>query len=45
MAIVGINVLVFALMVINGVSPMGPTQAQLIRWGADFGPLSLAAQP
>jgi rhomboid protease GluP len=44
-AIVGINVLVFALMVISGVSPMGPTQAQLIRWGADFGPLSLAGQP
>jgi rhomboid protease GluP len=43
-AIVGINVLVFALMVINGVSPMGPTQAQLIRWGADFGPLSLGGQ-
>jgi len=44
-AIVGINVVVFALMVINGVSPMGPTEAQLIRWGADFGPLSLDGQP
>jgi rhomboid protease GluP len=45
LAIVGINVLVFALMVISGVSPMGPSEAQLIRWGADFGPLSLAGQP
>jgi hypothetical protein len=31
-AIVGINVLVFVAMVLNGVSPMGPTEAQLLRW-------------
>jgi membrane associated rhomboid family serine protease len=43
-AIVGINVLVFAAMMLNGVSPMGPNEAQLLRWGADFGPLSLGGQ-
>lgn len=43
-AIVGINVLVFLAMVLNGVSPMGPGEAQLLRWGADFGPLSLGGQ-
>lgn len=39
--IVGLNILVFAGMVLSGVSPMGPTTAQLLRFGADFGPLSL----
>jgi rhomboid protease GluP len=43
-AIVGINILVFVAMVLNGVSPMGPSEAQLLRWGADFGPLSLGGQ-
>ena len=45
MAIVGLNVLVFVAMVLSGVSPMGPNNDQLIRWGADFGPYSLANQP
>jgi rhomboid protease GluP len=43
--IVGLNILVFAVMVVSGVSPMGPTTAQLLRFGADFGPLSLDGQP
>jgi rhomboid protease GluP len=43
-AIVGINVLVFVAMVLSGVSPMGPTEEQLLRWGADFGPYSLGGQ-
>jgi rhomboid protease GluP len=44
-AIVGINVLVFAAMVLSGVSPMSPTSAQLLRFGADFGPYTLGGQP
>lgn len=43
--IVGINVLVFALMVITGASPLNPSRAQLLRWGANWGPLSLGTQP
>jgi hypothetical protein len=30
-AIVGINILVFAAMIVSGVSPMNPTEAQLLR--------------
>jgi rhomboid protease GluP len=44
-AIVGLNVLVFVAMVLSGVSPMSPATAQLLRFGADFGPLSLGGQP
>ena len=43
--IVGINILVFAAMVLSGVSPMNPTNAQLLRFGADFGPYTLGGQP
>jgi len=44
-AIVGLNVLVFAAMAATGASLMGPTNQQLLKWGADFGPLSLDGQP
>jgi membrane associated rhomboid family serine protease len=43
--IVGINVTVFLAMVLSGVSPMAPTVQQLVRWGANFAPLSLGPQP
>jgi rhomboid protease GluP len=43
--IVGINVLVFLGMALSGVSPMSPTQLQLVTWGANFAPLSLGSQP
>ena len=33
--LVGINVLVFAVMVMRGVNPMNPTSAQLLYFGAD----------
>ena len=33
----GINIAVFLLMVLNGVSPMAPTGNQLIHWGANVG--------
>jgi rhomboid protease GluP len=39
------NVAVFAVMVLMGVSPTQPTVAQLLKWGANWGPLSLGAEP
>lgn len=44
-ALVGLNAIVFVAMVLAGVSPVAPNSYQLLRWGADFGPLSLNAQP
>jgi rhomboid protease GluP len=43
--LVGMNAAVFAVMVLTGVSPVEPTVAQLLKWGANFGPLSLGAEP
>jgi membrane associated rhomboid family serine protease/Tfp pilus assembly protein PilF len=43
--LVGINVAVFLLMALAGVSLIEPTNAQMVRWGADWGPLSLTTQP
>lgn len=43
-AIVGLNIVVFAAMVLSGVSPMEPHLNQLLRFGADFGPYSLDGQ-
>src|SRR5271167_1634289 len=44
-ALVAINVAVFLAMVLMGVSPTSPTTAQLVPWGANWGPLSLGPQP
>src|SRR5438270_5208928 len=43
-ALVGINVVVFFAMVISGVSVTDPTSQQLIRWGANYGPLTMSGQ-
>jgi len=43
--LVGLNVAVFAAMVLNGVSFLEPTTKDLVRWGADWGPLTLTTQP
>jgi rhomboid protease GluP len=43
--LVGMNVSVFAAMVLTGVSPLAPTIPQLLKWGANYGPLSLGAEP
>lgn len=43
--LIGINVTVFVLMALSGVSINTPTNSQLIHWGANFGPLSLGSQP
>ncbi len=42
--LVGINVLVFLAMVVKGASVMQPTSDQILRWGANFGPLTLTGQ-
>jgi rhomboid protease GluP len=43
-ALVGINVTVFVAMVLNGVSAVNPDSLQLVKWGANWGPLSLHGQ-
>jgi rhomboid protease GluP len=42
--LIAINVAVFVAMAIKGVSIMDPTIDSLIRWGADFGPLTTHGQ-
>ena len=43
--LVGLNLAVFIGMVATGVSFLNPTQGDLVRWGADWGPLTLGSQP
>lgn len=43
--LVGLNVAVFVLMTLTGVSFLSPTSAQLLKWGANWGPLSITTQP
>ena len=43
-ALVGLNVLVFLVMVASGVHPLSPTVESLVAWGANFGPLSAGGQ-
>jgi rhomboid protease GluP len=43
-ALVAINVAVYLAMAVSGVSPIQPTIAQLLRWGANFGPFTLNGQ-
>jgi rhomboid protease GluP len=43
--LVALNVAVYIAMVASGVSLLEPTTQQLIRWGANYGPLSLGPQP
>ena len=42
--LIGLNALVFAIMVVRGVSFVAPTPQQAIAFGADFGPLTLGGQ-
>jgi membrane associated rhomboid family serine protease/Flp pilus assembly protein TadD len=39
--LMGLNVLVFLVMVLRGVSPIAPSPQQAIAFGADYGPLTL----
>jgi len=43
-ALIAASVLVFAIMVLRGVSAFSPTPQQAISFGADFGPLTLNGQ-
>jgi rhomboid protease GluP len=43
--LVGMNVAVFVVMVLTGVSPVNPSAAQLLKLGANYGPLSLGLEP
>lgn len=42
--LIGLNILVYVLMFLSGVSPTDPTVLQLLHWGANFGPLEHAGQ-
>jgi rhomboid protease GluP len=42
--LVGVNAAVFVLMLLSGAPLMGPTSAQLLKFGADFGPKTLDGQ-
>ena len=42
--LVALNVLVFLLMVLKGVSVFDPTANSVLKWGADYGPLTLHGQ-
>src|SRR5580698_9286786 len=42
--LIGLNALVFVVMVLRGVSPLLPSREQAIAFGADFGPLTLGGQ-
>jgi rhomboid protease GluP len=43
--LIGLNVAVFVVMVLSGVSAFAPQTYQLRIWGADYGPLTLGGQP
>jgi len=43
-ALIAANALVFLLMLINGVSFTAPSGLDAVRWGADFGPLTVSGQ-
>jgi len=43
-ALIAINVAVFLVMVISGVSLINPETDDLLRWGADYGPNTLGGQ-
>ena len=42
--LVGINALIFAAMVLSGMSFMEPAQQDLVRWGSNYGPLTYGGQ-
>src|SRR5690606_3233599 len=43
-ALVAANVAVFVLMVVSGVSALSPTGQELLGWGANYAPLTLAGE-
>jgi rhomboid protease GluP len=43
-ALLGINAIVFLLMIATGVSAIDPTTPELLAWGADFGPWTVGGE-
>lgn len=43
--LLALNILVFVAMLAKGLPVNEPTTVELLRWGADFGPLTLTQQP
>ena len=43
--LIAVNVAVFAAMVARGVSPVDPSGLDIMKWGADYGPLTLSREP
>jgi membrane associated rhomboid family serine protease len=43
-ALIAVNVLVFLVMVLRGVSFLSPTTSSVLAWGADYGPYTLGGQ-
>jgi rhomboid protease GluP len=43
--LIGMNVAVYVVMVLTGVPPVEPLIPQLMKWGANYGPLSLGPEP
>jgi rhomboid protease GluP len=43
--LVAMNVAVYVAMVLTGVSPVNPSLPHLVKWGANWGPLSLGPEP
>jgi rhomboid protease GluP len=42
--LIALNVLVFLVMVLSGVSAISPSADSVLKWGADYGPLTLHGQ-
>jgi membrane associated rhomboid family serine protease/Flp pilus assembly protein TadD len=42
--LVGLNLVVFAVMVASGISLVSPESEAMLRWGADYGPLTLGGE-
>src|SRR5271154_5517719 len=43
-ALIGINVAMFVIMTLRGVSPVLPTSEELVYWGANWGPYTIGGQ-
>jgi membrane associated rhomboid family serine protease/Flp pilus assembly protein TadD len=43
--LLAINVIVFIVMLLKHVPLMSPTSDQIVKWGGNFGPLTMGAQP
>jgi rhomboid protease GluP len=44
LVLIALNILVFAVAAAGGVSTFDPSSEQLLRWGADYGPLTTSGQ-